>query len=314
MQLKQDGFSLIEVIVASTIMVGMALFMADMNTNMQKMGKDMEQRMEIIQLSKEIDNYLSSEQICTDSLQGLSLTSEKIVIKIQNKDIDGNYNGTYTDKFFVDASALDISKNVSKVSLSHLEFQNIDLPENGNGKFYISYQFRKSEGSPFSKKYKTLIYGTALDGKIDSCFSTPEEVIKAVSENVCNSLGGISLDGKCTQIDGANFKPGSIAIEAISAEGLMGSLGLGEMGSTTTNLGTKPKMNANSSQCPSHRVNSVYNGSSAICRKICYSSCNGQTINGTGQRCSVKVFSRKSNNSNQCSRNCNGTTYNVACK
>ncbi|MFT6631388.1 MAG: prepilin-type N-terminal cleavage/methylation domain-containing protein [Bacteriovoracaceae bacterium] len=313
MHFKQDGFSLIEVIVASTIMVGMALFMADMNTNMQKMGKDMEQRMEIIQQSKEIESFLSSQQICTDSLQGLSLDSTNIVIRLQNKDAFGNYDGTYTDRYSVDPSAQDLTKNFPRATLSHLEFQNIDLPDDGPGKFYIAYQFRKSEGSPFSKRYKVLIYGTAVEGKIASCFSTPEEVIKAVTENVCVSLGGLPIDGKCTQIDGASFKQGSIPVEALSTKGLLDSLGM-DSGSSNTDFGEKPDSEEKKSKCPSYRVNSSYSSSSAMCRKICYSSCNGQTKNGIGQQCTIKLFSRLSQSSSSCSKDCDGSAYNIACK
>ncbi len=189
MSKKQSGFSLIEVIIAGAIMTGMALFMFDMSSNMQKISKDMEERVDIIQRGRELETLLASKQYCSDSLTGLDLENDEITIRIQNKDSDGNFDGTYTEKFSANLEAQDLAKNFSKLTLSHLEYENIDLPTDGNGKFYINYQFRKSEGSPFSKRYKVLVHARAADGKIETCFSTPEEVIKAITENVCQALG-----------------------------------------------------------------------------------------------------------------------------
>lgn len=318
MILNQKGFSLVEVIIASTIMVGMALFMVDMNTNMQKMGKDMEQRMEILQKAREIESLLSSQQACTDSLTGLSMDDSKdISVKLQNRDATGNPDGTFTEKFSVNPSAQDLTKDFNQVALSHLEFENIDLPENGTGKFYINYQFRKSTGSPFSKRYKLLINATATDGKIDTCFSTPEEVVRAITENVCLSLGGFSVNGQCTQIDGASFRPGSIPLEAIAADALLGSLDLSDQGFGNSNSsnGDEPGFNKKKYQCPTYRVGANYNSSKSVCNKICFSTCSGQTISsGKDNRCAVKIFSRKSLGSSECSQDCNGTTYNLPCK
>lgn len=70
-----QGFGLIEILVASGLIGGLALFSAQLMQNQIKGSKTVEQRYEANDLAREIRNFLSDKDNCTVNLKGKSLNN-----------------------------------------------------------------------------------------------------------------------------------------------------------------------------------------------------------------------------------------------
>ena len=297
--LNFKGMSLVEVTIAGALAVGLGLYVFKINQNMSSTVRDMEDRMEIQDLAKNIQLLMSNPKVCTDTLLGLDINATDFPILIQEKDADGNFIETFEEKYIVDQESKNINKKVSTISLSQISLEDVSLPETGNGlgKVYFKYQFRKRAGSPFSRLYKILLSTKIKNGLFTECSSTPIELINAATRSVCQSFGGVYSGEKCRDIDGSLLKKASVTLHSIN--------GAGFFGTTPPTPTAQPQF-----QCPIIQPSNDYEKASG-CKNVCYSDCYGQKVYSAFDQCKIRL--NQSNKNGTCLNECTGKSYSLTC-
>ena len=183
--LKNQGFSLVEVLVVAGIMGGMALFAMQLLDNQTKSAKDFETRMNILSATMEIRNLLSNPLNCTEtfrdanfenSLSDPETTIINTILDIKNPEVEPmEFRNTYNDRSnggkFSGLGFLIESYHLSDVE-EDVEFSNDNPYRNA----YLKIKFYRGKdalgGSHVTKKVKINFRFDPESKELTSCSSS----------------------------------------------------------------------------------------------------------------------------------------------
>ncbi|MCB0371161.1 MAG: hypothetical protein KDD45_17530, partial [Bdellovibrionales bacterium] len=116
LKLTSTGYSLIEVLIATSIVMMMALAMGTLIHNNQKQNKGLQQKLEAIELEQQVVRLLTDVAACECMFKDLDWTGSDINIPLLKRGCGGN---------LVSAGNL-ISPGGSGVKINTIQLENID--------------------------------------------------------------------------------------------------------------------------------------------------------------------------------------------
>lgn len=186
--LNQNGFSLIEILIASGIIAIVAMAMASMTSSQQKQMRLLEQKSETIDLKNTLAKLLYDPAICTTQLQNLPLTPD-VALNFVNKDISSINTAVESTPIVAGpvagvSSPLPNSKTGIKVD--GLRLQNFVLIKPGVYRSIMEISFDKNSTiiALIPINLGLVLKVNMATNQIQSCESLD------IKESHCNELGG----------------------------------------------------------------------------------------------------------------------------
>jgi len=273
MRKNNFGFALAEVMIAAGLVGGLAVVVMQLNKSSVQTSSYANASFDINNSLSEIKTWLSKPNVCASTFAGLAINGSAIEIKKTGGAVLFKEGGRY-----------------GSAKLVTLKTENIDLPADGPGSFYVVVDFErpKSAGITQTKERKILISATTVANKVDTCMNDSDQAVS----NLCTSLGGTFVGTTCTNINGALIANGSITQNKFDPAIVL------TVGGTTGDGGTKLYTIAagcagTGGVTPNRTCTTMK--SSIYCTKIV--PCSGRLCRGT----SKETYSKSSN------VNCNGT-------
>jgi len=191
MRKNNFGFALAEVMIAAGLVGGLAVVVMQLNKSSVQTSSYANASFDINNSLSEIKTWLSKPNVCASTFAGLAINGSAIEIKKTGGAVLFKEGGRY-----------------GSAKLVTLKTENIDLPADGPGSFYVVVDFErpKSAGITQTKERKILISATTVANKVDTCMNDSDQAVS----NLCTSLGGTFVGTTCSNINGALIANGSI--------------------------------------------------------------------------------------------------------
>lgn len=183
---SNKGFTLVSTIVAAGLMGGLAVALLNLTEQQNKVTKSGEEKLEIISAISMINNYISKEENCTESVRNNIMETDQVTIKQVKSD------GTIVDRYGHGQSI----SNRLKISSIILKNEN-SIPDGEFGAISMLVQFKEKKSS---KTYlrKINLFGKVNGNQVSECSSIEENRVVDILNKACDSFGEYDNSiGKC---------------------------------------------------------------------------------------------------------------------
>jgi prepilin-type N-terminal cleavage/methylation domain-containing protein len=150
---NQKGFSLLEILLASVLLAILSLFLVKISEKSNAISTRSYARFDSQQMLSEIARALEKPEICESSFSGKAITED-----IEIKGSDGNVRFSAGAEF-------------GKMKIHSLEAENIDLPSDGGGGFYIKVKISRKNSTNLAEIPEKKIFVKAINnaGLVQKC-------------------------------------------------------------------------------------------------------------------------------------------------
>lgn len=199
---NQKGFSLVEVLVASFLMLILGLAMVTMTVNQQRQNKALQQKLDVMEVEQTLLRLLAEPQSCQCMFQGLVWNPDgqnnlPDLTTIKNGCATGANNTLLSHNAVITGTSSSLKVNAIKVKNAK------DIGGN-NRTADIEISFLSAPDMPPVKSILLSSQSFSInpaDSKIDQCLGV------AGADKMCVSMGGSWSAGKCTLAGPSPEKP-----------------------------------------------------------------------------------------------------------
>ena len=182
------AFSLIEVMVAMSILTILGYFMADMIVNQQQSISGSEARMEEIEIFRQVQGLLADKRACENTFSAVSLDI--------TPDTNGNFSDVSFDAIKDQNGGLVFEKNKSygngSVEITSFVIKNDTVPNTGGtGTALLSFSSERKKGNLRGRiitRDLRVQVTTDASGLIMSCFVDMDALIRTATLKAINSM------------------------------------------------------------------------------------------------------------------------------
>lgn len=254
----QNGMSLIEVMVASLVMMISGLAILTLMTNHQKQVKSLEQKLESLALEQSLQRLFAEINSCKCIFQNVSFDGIASGGSMRLKSVS---NGCFTGSALIEEQST-LPSSTAGLKVDSIELTNIIDVGSGskNADFVVNFNSTSLAGPLKSIRIPSMSFSTSAN-KVDQCLGSLS------AEKTCTSMGGAWNNQGCTL-------PSQVVEPSMICVGMGGNMVNGKCVLTQCSTGTFAGLN--SSGIPICIINTGVVGPIISCLNgVCP---NGQTV------------------------------------